>query len=124
MKKFVKFEINQTFSLFQFSTLIMLVILTTAPNNEEAESLAMKIVEAKLAACVQILPHMKSFYFWKNAVQIDSEHLLLIKTLEENYDALESFIKTNHSYETPEIVAVSSEKISEDYLNWMKGYLN
>lgn len=102
----------------------MLVIFTTTPNIAEAESLAMKIVETKLAACVQVLPQMKSFYFWENSVQVDSEHLLLIKTLEENYDALETFIKTNHSYETPEIVAISSEKVSSEYLSWMKGYLN
>lgn len=101
----------------------MLVIFTTAPNNQEAETLAMKIVEAKLAACVQVLPPMKSFYFWENAVQTDSEQLLLIKTLEENYAALETFIKANHSYETPEIVAVSSEKVSAEYLAWMKSYL-
>ncbi|MCD9188540.1 MAG: divalent-cation tolerance protein CutA [Pyrinomonadaceae bacterium] len=102
----------------------MLIIFTTAPNVEEAETLAMKIVEAKLAACVQILPQMKSFYFWENAVHADSEHLLLVKTLEANYDALEAFIKANHSYENPEIVAVASEKVSGDYLKWMKSYLD
>ncbi|HQU83745.1 MAG TPA: divalent-cation tolerance protein CutA [Pyrinomonadaceae bacterium] len=101
----------------------MLIVFTTAPNNEEAETIAEKIVEAKLAACVQVLPPMKSFYFWENAVQKDSEQLLLIKTLEEKYDALESFIKTHHCYETPEIVAVTSDKVSGDYLDWMKNYL-
>ena len=102
----------------------MLIVLTTTPNEEEAESLARKIIEARLAACVQVLPQMKSFYFWENAVQTDCEHLLLIKTLPEKYDALEKFIQTNHSYDVPEIVAVSSEKVSEDYLNWMKSYLS
>lgn len=101
----------------------MLIVFTTAPNNDEAEMLAEKIVEAKLAACVQVLSPMKSFYFWENAVQKDSEQLLLIKTLKEKYDALENFIKTHHCYETPEIVAVRSEKVSADYLNWMKTYL-
>ena len=48
----------------------MLIVFTTTPNTEEAETLARKIVEAKLAACVQVLPEMKSFYFWENA---DSE---------------------------------------------------
>lgn len=101
----------------------MLTIFTTVPNTEEAENLARKIVEAKLAACVQVLPQMKSFYFWENEVQEDSENLLLIKTLEEKFDELEKFIKENHSYDVPEIVAVSSEKVSEDYLKWMKNYL-
>ena len=101
----------------------MLIILTTTPNIDEAESLARKIVEAKLAACVQVLPQMKSFYFWKGEVQKDDEHLLLIKTLDEKFDELEKFIQTNHSYEVPEIVALSAEKVSESYLNWMKDYL-
>ena len=101
----------------------MLIVLTTTPNIEEAEDLAKKIIEAKLAACVQILPQMKSFYVWKGEVQSDSEYLLLIKTLAEKYDELEKFIQTHHSYEVPEIVALSAEKVSESYLNWAKNYL-
>lgn len=100
----------------------MLVVLTTTPNNEEAENLARKIVEAKLAACVQVLPQMKSFYFWENEIQAEPEHLLLIKTLEERFEELKEFIQANHSYEVPEIVALSAEKVSENYLNWIKDY--
>jgi periplasmic divalent cation tolerance protein len=96
----------------------MLVIFTTTPNSEEAETLAKKIINAKLAACVQVLPPMKSFYFWQGEVQADFEHLLMIKTLVENYNELEKFIQTHHSYEVPEIVALEAEKVSESYLNW------
>lgn len=101
----------------------MLVVLTTTPNTEEAESLARKIVETRLAACVQVLPVTKSFYFWENEIQTDTEHLLLIKTLEENFDGLEEFIQKNHSYDVPEIVALSAERVSESYLEWMENYL-
>jgi periplasmic divalent cation tolerance protein len=101
----------------------MLVVLTTTPNAEEAEALARKIIEARLAACVQVLPPMKSFYFWENEIQADSEHLLLIKTLPEKFDELKDFIKANHSYSVPEIVALPAEKVSESYLGWMKDYL-
>lgn len=101
----------------------MLIVFTTTPNIKEAESLARQIVEAKLAACVQVLPQMKSFYFWENEIQAESEHLLLIKTLEEKYGELEKFIKANHSYDVPEIVAISSEKVSGDYFDWMNNYL-
>jgi periplasmic divalent cation tolerance protein len=101
----------------------VLVVFTTSPNYAEADSLAKKIIEAKLAACVQILPSMKSFYFWENAVQIDSENLLLIKTLPEKFDALEKFIQSNHSYDVPEIVALDAAKVSVAYLDWMKNYL-
>ena len=97
-----------------------IVVLTTAAKAEEAETLARKIIEAKLAACVQILPPIKSFYFWKDEIQNETEHLLLIKTLAERYDELEKFIETNHSYDVPEIVALAAQRISENYLDWMK----
>ncbi len=101
----------------------MLIVFTTVSTTEEAESLAKKIVEAELAACVQVLPQMKSFYFWEGEVQNDAEHLLLIKTLEEKYSELEDFINENHSYDVPEIVAIQSESVSEGYLAWMNQYL-
>ncbi|HMJ08046.1 MAG TPA: divalent-cation tolerance protein CutA, partial [Pyrinomonadaceae bacterium] len=62
--------------------------MTTTSASGEAEMLANKIVEAKLAACVQILPQMTSVYFWDGAIRKDPEHLLLIKTLPEKFDAL------------------------------------
>jgi periplasmic divalent cation tolerance protein len=102
----------------------MLIVFTTTPNIQEAESLAKKIVAEKLAACVQVLPQMKSFYSWENDVRADSEHLLLIKTLEEKYEMLEEFIIQTHSYDVPEIVAVSAEKVAGGYLQWINGYLS
>ena len=102
----------------------MLIVLTTTPTTEEAENLARKIVEARLAACVQVLPAMKSFYFWEGAIQADAERLLLIKTLPEKYLALEEFIKSNHSYSVPEIVALAAEKVSDSYFKWLKAYLD
>ncbi len=101
----------------------MIVVLTTVPNEKEGATLARKIVEAKLAACVQILPQIKSLYFWEDKIQADTENLLLIKTLHEKYDELERFIKENHSYDVPEIVALSAEKISGGYFKWMRNYL-
>lgn len=97
----------------------MLIVFTTTPNIEEAESLAKKIVEAELAACVQVLPQIQSFYIWDGQLQNDSEQLLLIKTLPEKYTILENFIKGNHSYEVPEIVAITAERVSDDYRNWI-----
>ncbi len=100
-----------------------IVVLTTVQAEEQAETLARKIVEAKLAACVQVLPPMKSFYFWEDAVQNDSEHLLLIKTLTGKYDELEKFIQANHSYDVPEIVALAAERVSGSYLDWIENYV-
>ncbi len=101
----------------------MIVVLTTMPNIEEAESLARKIIEEKIAACVQVLPPMTSFYFWEGDVQKESEHLLLIKTLSTKYAELEKFIQVNHSYDTPEIVALRSSEVAESYPYWLKDYL-
>ncbi len=101
----------------------MYFVLTTTPTAKEAEDLARKIIEVKLAACVQIVSQITSFYFWENEVKKDFEHLLLIKTLPEKFDRLKDFIQKNHSYDVPEIIALSSEKVSENYLNWMKDYL-
>lgn len=98
----------------------MLVVLTTVPDSVEGDRLARGVVEAKLAACVQILPRMSSVYVWEGKVQTEQEHLLLIKTLEEKFDELSDFIRANHSYEVPEIVAVDADKVSDDYLNWMR----
>ena len=97
----------------------MLIVFNTVPNPEEGETLARVMVEARLAACVQILPPMRSVYVWEGEVQIDDEHLLLIKTTEDKYEELEKFITENHSYEVPEIVAVNAEKVAEPYLRWL-----
>lgn len=96
-----------------------LVVLTTAANADEARSLADKIVEAGVAGCVQILPQMTSVYVWEGAVRHENEHLLLIKTLSEKWEALHDLIASNHSYSVPEIVAVNAEKVSEAYLEWL-----
>ena len=100
----------------------MLIVLTSISSADEAEALAEAIVNARLAACVQILPRMTSVYFWEGEVRREQEHLLLIKTLAEKYDTLETFIRKNHPYDVPEIIAISAEKVSEAYLSWMKDY--
>lgn len=101
----------------------MLVVFTTAPDVWEAESLAEKLVKEKLAACVQVLPQMTSFYFWEGEVQKEGEHLLLIKTVEEKYDAVMQFIRQNHSYEVPEIIALKSDDASQPYVDWLNSYV-
>ncbi len=101
----------------------MLIIMTSILSADEAEVLAEKIVNARLAACVQILPQIKSVYIWEGKTQKEQEHLLLIKTLSEKYEELREFIVANHSYEVPEIVAINAEKVSYRYLSWMKELL-
>ncbi len=97
----------------------MLIVLTTCPNSEEAEDLAQKIISERLAACVQVLPKMRSFYLWEGKMQKETEYLLLIKTVEAKFASLEKFISENHSYMIPEIISLSSNNVSEKYLGWL-----
>ena len=97
----------------------MLIVMTSILSAEEAEVLAEKIVEAQLAACVQILPRVTSVYIWEGKRQRTSEHLLLIKTLPEKFDELSAFITANHSYDVPEIVAIVANDVSDPYLSWI-----
>lgn len=97
-----------------------LIVVTTTETAAEAERLAHLLVEAELAACVQVLPQIISIYRWQGKVEQAGESLLLIKTTRVAYAQLESAIKQNHSYQTPEIVALPVEAGSEGYLNWLK----
>lgn len=102
----------------------MLIVMTSILSADEAEALALKIIEARLAACVQILPQIKSIYVWNGKVERADESLLLIKTLEDKFDALQTFIAANHNYDIPEIVALKTEEVSSLYLGWLSESLN
>jgi uncharacterized protein involved in tolerance to divalent cations len=101
----------------------MLIVLTTTSTAEEAENLAGQIVDRRLAACVQILPQVRSVYLWGGEVKTEGENLLLIKTLTAKYPELENFILENHSYDTPEVVAIPVERIADKYLGWVASVL-
>ncbi len=96
-----------------------LVILTTVERQEDGERLARSLVERELAACVQILPPMVSIYRWQGAVERANEVLIFIKTSRSAYPRLETAIKENHPYQTPEIIALPVEAGSEGYLSWL-----
>jgi len=94
------------------------IILTTCPTHEEAKALALKIVQEKLAACVQ-LSAVTSCYTWKGTIHQEPEIRLLIKTRTDLYQTVEAFIRQNHSYEIPEIVQIPVTDGSDAYLGWM-----
>ena len=97
-----------------------IVVFITTNKPEEANRLAEILIERRLAACVQILPQITSVYHWQGAVARDEEILILVKTTSEQFAALEQAIRENHSYTTPEIVAVPASNVSAPYLNWLK----
>lgn len=98
----------------------MLVILCTAPDAEVGAKLASGLVDAKLAACVNLVPGLRSFYRWQGEVHDDPEVQLLIKTPEERFDALAAWIDEHHPYDVPELIALPITKGSGAYLDWMR----
>jgi len=96
-----------------------LLVLTNLPDRAAAEKLAETLIEQKLAACVNILAPCRSVYRWKEAVQHDEEHPLLVKTTAARYAALEAAIRAGHPYELPEIIAVPVERGLPAYLQWV-----
>ncbi len=99
----------------------LLLILTTAPNDASAEQIAHALVEPGLAACVNILPGMRSIYKWKGILETGQEQLLLIKAAQSAYPAIEKEIQALHPYELPEIIAVSIDAGLPAYLDWIAG---
>ena len=97
-----------------------IVVLMTAANREEASRIAEVLVSERLAACVQFLPEIQSVYRWQGEVARESEVLLLAKTTLDRFDELDRAVRENHSYETPEIIAVPVIAISEPYLAWLQ----
>jgi periplasmic divalent cation tolerance protein len=98
-----------------------LVIFCTCPDQATAGRLAAGLVENRLAACVNVLAGIRSIYRWQGEVSDDEEVLMVIKTTETRYPRLEEWLRANHPYDVPEIVAVAVSRISNDYLDWIVG---
>lgn len=94
------------------------VVQTTLSSEADAAALARAIVQARLGACVQLLP-LRSFYVWQDQPQDAAEWLLNIKTRTALYPALEAFLRTHHPYDTPEIVCLPITAGSAAYLDWV-----
>lgn len=97
----------------------ILVVLTNLPDRASAEKLADALIEQRVAACINILAPCRSVYRWKDAVQHDEEHPMLIKTTGERYPALEAAIRAGHPYELPEIIALPAGRGLPAYLDWV-----
>jgi periplasmic divalent cation tolerance protein len=97
-----------------------IIVLVTCGSAKEAERLAEALVEKRLAACVTILQDpVKSIYRWKGRVETAREFFLLIKSSRANFLALSRQIEKLHSYETPEIIALTITAGSPEYLRWL-----
>ncbi|HYM88750.1 MAG TPA: divalent-cation tolerance protein CutA [Nitrospiraceae bacterium] len=97
----------------------VLVILVTAVNLEQARKIGKEVVNAKLAACANIIPRIQSIYRWKGKVVKAPEVLIILKSTRPRYRALEKAIKAMHTYETPEIIALPVKEGLDRYIGWI-----
>ena len=97
----------------------IVIVLTTAPDAERADSWARTLVEERLAACVNVHGPMTSFYRWKGAVERDEERQVVIKTTRDHVPALQLRLAELHPYELPEFLVLSVDGGSDVYLDWV-----
>lgn len=97
-----------------------IVVYITAPGEEEAAGLARALVEAKLAACVNMVSNIRSIYSWQGKIEDDKELLMIVKTQRHLFDRLAAKVKEIHSYDVPEIIALPIVGGSPDYLRWLQ----
>ena len=98
----------------------ILEVRTTLASEKDALTIARTLVTEHLAACVQLVPGLKSVYFWEETAHEDSEVLLLIKTTEGSWPALRDRLAELHPYDTPEILAVPVAHGTYNYINWVQ----
>ena len=96
-----------------------LLVITNCPDEAAANAIALAVVEARLAACVNILPRVQSVYRWQGAVESATEIPLFIKSTAAGYPALEATIRERHPYDVPEIIALPITAGLPAYLNWL-----
>ncbi|MCL4402776.1 MAG: divalent-cation tolerance protein CutA [Acidobacteria bacterium] len=100
-----------------------IVVLSTCGSTEEAEKIARELVENRLAACVNVISGVHSVYRWQGAVESATEALLLIKSSRDRFESLCGALQKMHSYQVPEVLALSVVEGSANYLNWLEGEL-
>jgi periplasmic divalent cation tolerance protein len=96
----------------------LLMLMTTLPDRASARRLAQDLVAEGLAACVNVVPGVESFYRWQGKIELSEEVLLLLKVPEVGYEALAQRLKSLHPYEVPELIALPVVKGLPEYLDW------
>ncbi len=97
-----------------------IVVLSTADSLDLARSIASALVAANEAACVNIIPGIRSIYRWEGKVCDEGEFLLLIKSSAERFDAIKASIRRLHTYRLPEVIAIPISAGDPEYLNWLR----
>jgi periplasmic divalent cation tolerance protein len=97
-----------------------IVVLVTAGSAENAGVLARTLVEERLAACVNVVPGVRSVYRWQGQVVDEGEWLLVAKARRSSFAALEARVRELHTYDTPEVIALDVALGSVTYLDWIR----
>jgi len=97
-----------------------LLAMSTAKSRKEGKKIAQRLVELKLAACVNVIPQVNSFYFWAGKLCQDNEVIIIIKTENGQKNKIIKEIKRINTYEVPEIIFFKIDEGEERYLNWIK----
>ena len=100
-----------------------IVVLSTCATEEEAAKLARVLVEARVAACVTIVPGVRSVYRWQAAIESAAECLLVIKSSRQLFEALRMALEKAHAYDVPEVLALPVVEGAPNYMNWLEGEL-
>ena len=95
------------------------VVFSTVPSAKEASRIAKLLVQNHLAACVNLVPGIRSYFWWNGKVDQCREVLLVIKTRKQKFRMLEKWLKKNHPYQIPEIIALPIERGCRKYLAWI-----
>ena len=98
-----------------------IIIFCTVDSDELCEQIAAALVEAREAACVNIIPGIRSIYRWEGELCRDAEFLLVIKSVAEKFEAVRERIRRMHTYQVPEVIAVPITTGDADYLKWLRG---
>jgi uncharacterized protein involved in tolerance to divalent cations len=96
------------------------VVWTTIPKTADGHQLASTLVEERLAACVNVLPQMESVYRWKDEIETDREHQLIMKTTASRVPQLQARLRQLHEYEVPEFIVTPIVGGSDAYLSWIR----
>lgn len=99
------------------------MVYITTSNLKESEYIAEALVDKRLVACCNIIPEIRSIYWWKGKVERDNESVIIAKTKQDKVSKIIEQVKKIHSYDTPCIVAYPMMKGSDDYINWLEGEL-
>ena len=100
-----------------------ILVMSTCAAEADAERLARALLDARLAACVNVVPGVRSFYRWKGEIESEAEFMLIIKTSRDLFPALLAEIEKLHPYEVPELLALPVLAGAENYLSWLDANL-